>query len=55
MAPIINVTYFPGYGRATFLDFMLNHAGISYERIQLHPVAFYAGSTKKTFGGMPFC
>ena len=53
-APIISVTYFPGYGRATVLDFMLNHAGVKYERKQLHPVSFYAGSTKKTFGGMPF-
>ena len=54
-ADIVQVLYFDGYGRASALDFLLNHAGIAYERKQIDPIMFYAGSAKKTFGGLPVC
>ena len=49
----MSVLYFNGYGRASPIDFMMNHAGINYERKQIHPVKFFGGSSKKTFNVLP--
>ena len=52
-ADVVEVHYFGIYGRASPLDFLLNHAGIDYERKQIGPVKFTLGSAKKTFGSLP--
>ena len=52
-ADIVQAMYFNGYGRCSPIDFLLNHASINYERKQIHPVKFFGGSGKKTFGLLP--
>lgn len=52
---IIQVYYFKGFGRASPIDFLLNHANINYERKQKNAIAFVAGPDKKAFNSLPVC
>ena len=52
-ADVIRLYYFPVYGRASPLKFMLSYANVPHENVDISFPKFFVGGVKKRFGSMP--